>query len=337
MFLGIGDFARATGLTVKALRWYDEQGVLVPADVHPGTRYRRYSVGQLEQAGVVRALRAAGVPLAEVRIAVAAGGSPQQALHTRREAVRVERAREDRALAAAERVLAGTEARYDVRLRLTRAQAWVGVVEYIATPGGGPEPAGGGTASGAVVAGAEPAGGRAGSRAVVAGAGGAGSGAVVAGADGTVVDADVAVEEALFDLYASLAADGITPSGPFWLDLGRPAADAGTEVALCLPLSAPAPEGWSVPGRRTVAGLRPAGRELATDHPVTDNDPDDDTAVHPAFAALVRAAAERGLPIDLGTLRQHCPREVPGAPGSGTSGTAVELSVAVEGTHPSGE
>ncbi|MGW9205393.1 MerR family transcriptional regulator [Embleya sp. NPDC055664] len=312
MFLGIGDFARATGLTVKALRWYDEQGVLVPADVDPGTRYRRYSVGQLEQAGVVRALRAAGVPLAEVRIAVAAGGSPQQALHARREAVRVERAREDRALAAAERVLAGTEARYDVRLRPIQAQAWVGVVEYVATPGGGAEPAGGG-------------------------AGSAGSGAVVAGADGTVVDADVAVEEALFDLYASLAADGITPSGPFWLDLGRPTADAGAEVVLCLPLSAPAPEGWSVPGRRTVAGVRPAGRELATDHAVTDDDPDDDTAVHPAFAALVRAAAERGLSIDLGTLRQHCPREVPGAPGSGTSGTAVELSVAVEGTHPTGE
>ncbi|MFI1579092.1 MerR family transcriptional regulator [Embleya sp. NPDC020630] len=336
MFLGIGDFARATGLTVKALRWYDEQGVLVPADVHPGTRYRRYSVGQLEQAGVVRALRAAGVPLAEVRIAVAAGGSPQQALHARREAVRLERAREDRALAAAERVLAGTEARYDVRLRPTRAQAWVGVVERIATPGDGVESAGAGAGSGAVVAGAEPAGAGAGSRAVAAGEGGAGSGAVVA-ADGTVVDADVAVEEALFDLYASLAADGITPSGPFWLDLGRPAADAGAEVALCLPLSAPAPEGWSVPGRRTVAGVRPAGRELATDHPVTDDDPDDDTAVHPAFAALVRAAAERGLSIDLGTLRQHCPREVPAAPGSGTSGTAVELSVAVEGTHPTGE
>lgn len=312
MFLGIGDFARATGLTVKALRWYDEQGVLIPADVDPGTRYRRYSVGQLEHAGVVRALRAAGVPLAEVRIAMAAGGSPQQALHARREAVRVERAREDRALAAAERVLAGTEARYDVRVRPTRAQAWVGVVEYVATPGGGAEPAG-------------------------AGAGGAGSGTVVAGADEAVVDADVAVEEALFDLYASLAADGITPSGPFWLDLGRPAAETGAEIALCLPLSAPVPEGWSVPGRRTVAGIRAAGRELATDHTVTDDDPDDDTAVHPAFAALVRAAAERGLSIDLGTLRQHCPREVPGASGSGTSGTAVELSVAVEGTHPTGE
>ncbi|WP_176605556.1 MerR family transcriptional regulator [Embleya hyalina] len=327
MFLGIGDFARATGLTVKALRWYDEQGVLVPADVDPGTRYRRYAVGQLEQAGVVRALRAAGVPLAEVRIAVAGGGSPQQALHARREAVRVERAREDRALAAAERVLAGTESRHDVRSRPTRAQAWVGVVEYVATPGAGTEPAGAGAGVGA---------GSSAGAGVGAGAG-AGSGPVVAGADGTVADADVAVEEALFDLYASLAADGITPTGPFWLDLGRPAADAGAEVVLCLPLSAPAPDGWFVPGRRTVAGVRPAGRELATDHPVTDDDPDDDTAVHPAFAALVRAAAERGLSIDLGTLRQHCPREVPGAPGSGTSETVVELSVAVEGTHPTGE
>lgn len=29
--LSIGEFAQATGLTVKALRHYDERGVLVPA------------------------------------------------------------------------------------------------------------------------------------------------------------------------------------------------------------------------------------------------------------------------------------------------------------------
>ncbi|MYS85901.1 MerR family transcriptional regulator [Embleya scabrispora] len=294
MFLGIGDFARATGLTVKALRWYDEQGVLVPADVDPHTRYRRYTVGQLEQAGLVRALRAAGVPLAAIRGAMSDGGSAHEALRARREAVSVERAREDRALAAAERVLAGGGFDYDVRLRPTPPRAWVGVVEYVVLPAGA----------------------------------GAGADAATAGPGDAVVDVDAAIEAALLDLYASLHADGIAPTGAFWLDLGRPADDAGTEVGLCVPLAAPLPEGWSVPGRRTITGTREAGRELTTDHVVTDDDPDDDTAVHPAFTALVRAAAEQELSIDLGTVRQHCPREVAGAPGS-ASRTVVELSVDV--------
>lgn len=40
--LSIGDFARATGLSAKALRLYDEMGLLVPAEVdaftEPGDR-----------------------------------------------------------------------------------------------------------------------------------------------------------------------------------------------------------------------------------------------------------------------------------------------------------
>ncbi|WP_406281334.1 MerR family transcriptional regulator [Embleya sp. NBC_00896] len=292
MFLGIGDFARATGLTVKALRWYDEQGVLVPADVDPNTRYRRYTIDQLEQAGLIRALRAAGVPVAAVGAALREGGSPHEALRERREAVLRERAREDRAIEAAQGVLAGADLHYDVRLRPTAPQAWVGVVEYVSTPEDG-----------------EP---------------------TVVGPDGAAIDADTAIERALLDLYASLTDAGIGPTGPFWLDLGRPASDTGAEVALCLPLAAPVPEGWAVPGRRTVAGVRPAGRELTTDHVAGDDDPDHGASVHPAFAALVRAAAEQDLSIDLTTLRQHCPREVARGP-EGATVTAVELSVDVEG------
>ncbi|MFI1378148.1 MerR family transcriptional regulator [Embleya sp. NPDC020886] len=293
MLLGIGDFARATGLTVKALRWYDEQGVLVPADVDPHTRYRRYTIGQVERAGLVRALRSAGVPLAAIRDTMHEGGCAHEALRVRREAVRTERAREDRALATAERVLAGAGLAYDVRLRATPPRAWVGVVEYVVLPAD------------------------------------ADAGPVIADSGGAVVDADVAIEGAFSDLYASLHADGIAPIGAFWLDLGRPADDAGAEVGLCVPIAAPVPEGWSVPGRRTITGTRPAGRELTTDHVLTDDDAGDGTAVHPAFAALVRAAAEQELSIDLGSVRQHCPREVAGAQ-AGATRTAVELSVDVD-------
>ena len=44
----IGRFARLTGLTVKALRHYDEVGLLRPAAVDPDTGYRSYAPDQFD-------------------------------------------------------------------------------------------------------------------------------------------------------------------------------------------------------------------------------------------------------------------------------------------------
>ena len=55
--LPIGRFARLTGLTIGALRHYDELGVLAPADVDPVTGYRRYRRDQVETARAIAALR----------------------------------------------------------------------------------------------------------------------------------------------------------------------------------------------------------------------------------------------------------------------------------------
>ncbi|WP_245880286.1 MerR family transcriptional regulator [Streptomyces zhaozhouensis] len=76
--LGIGALARASGLPVSALRFYDGAGVLVPAVVDPRTGYRRYDPGQLDEARLVAALRRVGMPLADIRLALAgrAGGDP---------------------------------------------------------------------------------------------------------------------------------------------------------------------------------------------------------------------------------------------------------------------
>jgi len=41
--LTIGAFSRRTGLSVRALRLYDELGLLRRASVDPRSRYRRYS------------------------------------------------------------------------------------------------------------------------------------------------------------------------------------------------------------------------------------------------------------------------------------------------------
>jgi DNA-binding transcriptional MerR regulator len=65
--LTIGQFARASGLTAKALRYYDSAGVLQPAVIEPGSGYRRYHADQLAEARLVRRLRDLELPLAEVR------------------------------------------------------------------------------------------------------------------------------------------------------------------------------------------------------------------------------------------------------------------------------
>jgi PPM family protein phosphatase len=73
--LTIGDFARATGLTAKALRLYDELGLLAPAEVDERTGYRRYTADQVEPARLVARLRGVGVPLPRIALIVGAGSS----------------------------------------------------------------------------------------------------------------------------------------------------------------------------------------------------------------------------------------------------------------------
>jgi DNA-binding transcriptional MerR regulator len=70
--LSIGDLARATGLTVRALRHYQDLGLLAPAAVDPATRYRAYGPEQLERAMAIARLRRLGLPLARVRDYLAA-------------------------------------------------------------------------------------------------------------------------------------------------------------------------------------------------------------------------------------------------------------------------
>jgi serine/threonine protein phosphatase PrpC len=62
-----GEFARTSGLTRKALRLYDELGLLTPARVDPQSGYRFYAPAQLEQARLVAWLRRLGMPLASIR------------------------------------------------------------------------------------------------------------------------------------------------------------------------------------------------------------------------------------------------------------------------------
>ena len=66
--MGIGEFAQASGLTQKALRLYDDLGLLAPAAVDPHSGYRSYDPAQLGPARLIAALRGVGMPLARIRV-----------------------------------------------------------------------------------------------------------------------------------------------------------------------------------------------------------------------------------------------------------------------------
>lgn len=74
--LTIGAFAKASRLSPKALRLYDELGLLTPARVDPVTGYRLYAPDQLDQGRLVAWLRRLGMPLARIQHVCALDAGP---------------------------------------------------------------------------------------------------------------------------------------------------------------------------------------------------------------------------------------------------------------------
>ena len=72
----MGDFSRATHLSVTTLRHYHQVGLLEPAAVNPDTGYRYYSAHQIPTAQVIRRLRDLEMPVADVKAVLAAPDAP---------------------------------------------------------------------------------------------------------------------------------------------------------------------------------------------------------------------------------------------------------------------
>lgn len=68
----IGTFADATRLSLKALRLYDQLGILKPVYTDPQSGYRYYHASQFPAARLVRTMREMDMPLALIRQVMAA-------------------------------------------------------------------------------------------------------------------------------------------------------------------------------------------------------------------------------------------------------------------------
>ena len=69
----IGDFSRASHLSIKTLRHYHDVGLLEPSEVDPGNGYRYYAEDQIPLAQVIRRLRGLEMPVADVKSVLATG------------------------------------------------------------------------------------------------------------------------------------------------------------------------------------------------------------------------------------------------------------------------
>jgi DNA-binding transcriptional MerR regulator len=88
--LVIGRFARLCGLSVGALRHYDEIGLLIPAVVDPVSGYRRYDRSQLATAGAIARLRDLEVPIETIRAVLATDDPRERAVLLDAQRARVE-------------------------------------------------------------------------------------------------------------------------------------------------------------------------------------------------------------------------------------------------------
>ena len=65
--LKIGEFSKLSMLTVKALRFYEKEGLLIPEKVDEWSGYRFYETKQLETAATIKALRQLDFSVDEIR------------------------------------------------------------------------------------------------------------------------------------------------------------------------------------------------------------------------------------------------------------------------------
>jgi effector-binding domain-containing protein len=123
----IGRFSAICRLSQKALRLYDEMGLLRPAWVDPDSGYRYYALAQATEAERIRLLRSLEVPLEEIAEYLRDDASAKGVLerHRRRLESRLDQLRA--VLASLDRLEREDAMSYDVKTKEVSAQRIVGI------------------------------------------------------------------------------------------------------------------------------------------------------------------------------------------------------------------
>ena len=114
--LKIGEFSKLSLTTVKALRFYEKEGLLIPASVDEWTGYRFYETSQLETAARIKSYRQLGLSIEEIK-SIFFGEDAGRILSAKAERLKRLKADTERQLSVIEFILEGKEMKYQVTVK----------------------------------------------------------------------------------------------------------------------------------------------------------------------------------------------------------------------------
>ncbi len=114
--LKIGEFSKLSHITVKALRFYEKEKLLVPASVDEWTGYRFYETVQLETAAKIRSFRQLGLSIDEIK-SVFSGEDVKKILSEKEKELKKLRQKTDLQISVIKFILEEKEMKYQVTLK----------------------------------------------------------------------------------------------------------------------------------------------------------------------------------------------------------------------------
>lgn len=119
----IGEFSRLTQVSVRMLRYYDEEGLLEPAEVDSWTGHRLYSAEQIPLLNKILYLRDSGLNVKEIALALKTDGKKLLSMFDKKhkeieEAIRLEHEKLKKIETAQREILCGKgELHYNISLK----------------------------------------------------------------------------------------------------------------------------------------------------------------------------------------------------------------------------
>jgi len=111
--LKIGEFSKMSHLTVKAIRFYEKEGILMPAATDEWTGYRLYDTSQLVDAAKIKALRQLDLTIDEIKL-ILSGKDEKKILSEKLALLTEEKKRVDSLLASINHLLEENIMKYHV-------------------------------------------------------------------------------------------------------------------------------------------------------------------------------------------------------------------------------
>lgn len=114
--LKIGEFSKLSHLTVKALRFYEKEGLIIPASVDKFTGYRLYETYQLEDAAKIKSYRQLDLSIDEIK-AILLGKDAKKVFRKKAIALQEEKEKIDVRLSIINHILEDEEMKYQVTVK----------------------------------------------------------------------------------------------------------------------------------------------------------------------------------------------------------------------------